>query len=112
MNKKQSYFQKYVLISMILNGRVVPLPSYRAAMIPRAVKRLCADYTAIETLCQNKESGTDIADAVLRHLEQHRRTFEVDGNVGLVKRLVRKLRENSVLKVAKVCAFIIFVMCC
>lgn len=62
---------------MILNGRVVPLPSYRAAMIPRAVKRLCADYTAIETLCQNKESGTDIADAVLRHLEQHRRTFEV-----------------------------------
>uniref|UniRef100_A0A0M3IWW0 SOCS box domain-containing protein n=1 Tax=Ascaris lumbricoides TaxID=6252 RepID=A0A0M3IWW0_ASCLU len=58
---------KYVLISMILNGRVVPLPSYRAAMIPRTVKRLCADYTAIETLCQNKESGTDIADAVLRH---------------------------------------------
>uniref|UniRef100_F1L4N2 COP9 signalosome complex subunit 3 n=1 Tax=Ascaris suum TaxID=6253 RepID=F1L4N2_ASCSU len=94
-------YKKYVLISMILNGRVVPLPSYRAAMIPRTVKRLCADYTAIETLCQNKESGTDIADAVLRHLEQHRRTFEVDGNVGLVKRLVRKLRENSVLKVAK-----------
>lgn len=73
---KQFRFQKYVLISMILYGKVIALPSYRAAMIPRTVKRLCADYTAVETLSQNKEHGPDVAGALLQHLEQHRAVFE------------------------------------
>ncbi|KHN80873.1 COP9 signalosome complex subunit 3 [Toxocara canis] len=94
-------YKKYVLISMILYGKVIALPSYRAAMIPRTVKRLCADYTAVETLSQNKERGPDVAGALLQHLEQHRAVFEADGNVGLMKRLIRKIRENSVLKIAK-----------
>uniref|UniRef100_A0A0M3JYK4 COP9 signalosome complex subunit 3 n=1 Tax=Anisakis simplex TaxID=6269 RepID=A0A0M3JYK4_ANISI len=94
-------YKKYILISMILFDQISPLPSYRSSLIPRNVRKLCADYTSIETICQNNDHGPDVALSLIKHLEQHRKTFEMDGNVGLVKRLIRKIRENSILKIAK-----------
>lgn len=68
--------QKYVLLSLLLHEKIVPLPNYRSAAIVRNVAASCTKYTGLERIFNNEEEDYDKANAVLEYLEAHRATFE------------------------------------
>ncbi|VDN90728.1 unnamed protein product [Brugia pahangi] len=89
-------YKTYVLLSLLLHGKILRLSNYRSPVITRSIIPLCPDYSALERICDNEEENFDKASAILEYLETHYATFEKDKTVGLVKLVVRSIRENSV----------------
>uniref|UniRef100_A0A915Q819 COP9 signalosome complex subunit 3 n=1 Tax=Setaria digitata TaxID=48799 RepID=A0A915Q819_9BILA len=89
-------YKTYVLLSLLLHGKAVRLSNYRSPVMTRSIIPLCPDYTALERICDNEEENFDKASAILEYLEAHYISFEKDKTVGLVKLVVRSIRENSV----------------
>ncbi|EFO24312.1 hypothetical protein LOAG_04179 [Loa loa] len=89
-------YKIYVLLSLLLYGKTLRLSNYRSPVMTRSIIPLCPDYSALERICDNEEENFDKATAILEYLEAHYATFEKDNTVGLVKLVVRSIRENSV----------------
>uniref|UniRef100_A0AAF5PWM7 COP9 signalosome complex subunit 3 n=1 Tax=Wuchereria bancrofti TaxID=6293 RepID=A0AAF5PWM7_WUCBA len=89
-------YKTYVLLSLLLHGKILRLSNYRSPVMTRSIIPLCPDYSALERICDNEEENFDKASAILEYLEAHYATFEKDKTVGLVKLVVRSIRENSV----------------
>ncbi|VDK80122.1 unnamed protein product [Litomosoides sigmodontis] len=89
-------YKTYVLLSLLLHGKTLRLFNYRSPVMARSIIPLCPDYSALERICENNEENFDKATAILEYLEAHYATFEKDKTVGLVKLVVRSIRENSV----------------
>ncbi|CAG9533703.1 unnamed protein product [Cercopithifilaria johnstoni] len=89
-------YKTYVLLSLLLYGKTLRLSNYRSPVMTRSIIPYCSDYSALGRICENEEENFDKASAILEYLETHYATFEKDKTVGLVKLVVRSIRENSV----------------
>ncbi|GBP33172.1 COP9 signalosome complex subunit 3 [Eumeta japonica] len=67
-------YKKYILVSLILHGKVIPLPKYTSQVVSRFLKPLSAPYHELAT-SQNS-------------LAKHREVFVRDKNLGLVNQII------------------------
>uniref|UniRef100_A0A0N5ASI1 COP9 signalosome complex subunit 3 n=1 Tax=Syphacia muris TaxID=451379 RepID=A0A0N5ASI1_9BILA len=93
-------YKKYLLLSLILYDKVKPLPGYRATVVQK-LQKYCFEYHFFENVCISDSSNKDPAQDILNHLQSHHNVFLEDNNVGLVKRLARKMREAAIIKLSK-----------
>jgi COP9 signalosome complex subunit 3 len=75
-------YKKYIMVSLILNGKIVPIPKYSSQVITRFMKPLSHAYheTANAYL-------TGSSDEVRNVINKYRETFNRDTNMGLVKQV-------------------------
>jgi COP9 signalosome complex subunit 3 len=85
-------YKKYIMVSLILNGKIVPIPKYSSQVITRFMKPLSHAYheTANAYL-------TGSSDEVRSVINKYRDTFNRDTNMGLVKQVRANFTIFSVL---------------
>ncbi|KAL3994167.1 PCI domain family protein [Acanthocheilonema viteae] len=94
-------YKIYVLLSLLLHGKTYHLSNYRSPVMVRSIIPLCPDYSALGRICENEEENFDKASAIFEYLETHYASFEKDKTVGLVKLVVRSIRENSIKRLSE-----------
>lgn len=76
-------YKRYLFISLLVHGKVVPLPKYTSVIVNRHVRPLVTPYTDLATAF---EEGSQ--DRLRALLTQHQQSFVQDGTFGLAKQLV------------------------
>jgi len=84
-------YKKYILISLILNGQVAPLPKYVSSVVHRHIKNVCPQYQEFST-----SFSTYNSDEVHKCASTHLELFRKDGNFGLVKQSIQSLNRNNI----------------
>ena len=79
---KEAYW-KYILVSIYLHGKVVPLPKYVSAIVNRALKPLSSAYTELATAYATYDPEQLRACA-----NKHQQIFQRHSNVGMVKQVI------------------------
>ncbi|XP_014215702.1 COP9 signalosome complex subunit 3 [Copidosoma floridanum] len=84
-------YKKYILVSLILNGKVVLLPNYTSNLIKRHIKRLSQPYQELAT-----EYATNNCDEVQGVITKFGDNFSRDNNMGLVKQVLNSLYKKNI----------------
>lgn len=75
-------YKKYILVSLILHGKVIPVPKYSSQVITRFMKPLSQAYHDVATTYQSSSS-----DDLRNDMTKYRDVFIRDNNLGLVKQV-------------------------
>lgn len=89
-------YKKYILVSLILHGKVVPIPKYSSQVIARFMKPLSHAYHDLS--CAYHSSN---CDEVRNVANKYRETFIRDMNMGLVKQVVASLYKKNIQRLTK-----------
>ncbi|UYV76393.1 COPS3, partial [Cordylochernes scorpioides] len=73
-------YKKYILVALILHGKVPPLPKFTSKVVNRFIKPISKPYHELEMACSS-HSTDEVRALLTKHAEQ----FLRDKNVGLVK---------------------------
>ncbi|BFZ17392.1 hypothetical protein BsWGS_20431 [Bradybaena similaris] len=89
-------YKKFILVSLILHGKIISLPKYTAQVLQRYIKPLCQPYMDIaSTYAQN--NSADLRVIVTKHTE----VFNRDNNMGLVKQCMTSLIKKNIQRLTK-----------
>nr|CAG4648612.1 EOG090X04TU [Polyphemus pediculus] len=84
-------YKKYILVSLILHGKVEPLPKYTSQVVNRLIKPMSAIYLEIASVFgSNKPSTLETL------LNKHKETLERDCNWGLAKQVQESLYKKII----------------
>lgn len=75
-------YKKYILVSLILHGKMLPVPKYSSQVITRFMKPLSQAYHDVATTYQSASS-----DGLRNDMTKYRDVFTRDNNLGLVKQV-------------------------
>lgn len=75
-------YKKYILVSLILHGKVIPVPKYSSQVITRFMKPLSQAYHDVATTYVSSSS-----DDLRNDMTKYRDVFTRDNNLGLVKQV-------------------------
>ena len=104
-------YKKYVLVSLLVHGRVGHPPKYTSSIVQRHLKSLCPQYqefiNAFSTstlFCPTthpppiltNRTILDSTDEVHKVAEQHAEAFTKDNNFGLVKQCIQLLYRRNI----------------
>lgn len=89
-------YKKYILVSLILQGKIAPLPKYTSQVVGRFIKPLSQPYHELATACQNNHS--EIARNIIMRNQDH---FQRDNNLGLTKQVLASLYKNNIQRLTK-----------
>lgn len=89
-------FKKYILVSLILNGKIQLLPKFTSQVVARFIKPLSSPYVELAAACQ--VNNTEIARAVAM---KHEHVFIRDKNVGLVQQVLASQYKNNIQRLTK-----------
>uniref|UniRef100_A0A8D3C9G1 COP9 signalosome subunit 3 n=1 Tax=Scophthalmus maximus TaxID=52904 RepID=A0A8D3C9G1_SCOMX len=102
-------YKKYILVSLILHGKVQQLPKYTSQIVGRFIKPLSNAYHELAQV-YTTNNPAELRSVVNKHSE----TFTRDNNTGLVKQCLSSLYKKNIQRLTKVgvCLPVIhFVMC-
>ncbi|XP_020896889.1 COP9 signalosome complex subunit 3 [Exaiptasia diaphana] len=89
-------YKKFILVSLILNGKISGLPKYTSNVVQRFLKPLSSPYHELaNTYASNNPS--DLQATIAKHQE----TFARDNNVGLVKQVRSSIYKKNILRLTK-----------
>ncbi|XP_057315383.1 COP9 signalosome complex subunit 3-like isoform X2 [Hydractinia symbiolongicarpus] len=89
-------YKKYLLVSLFLHGKILPLPKYTSAVVSRYIKPLSSPYVELS------EAYSSIDQDQLRMVaNKHQAVFQRDINVGLVKQVMSSLTKKRIQKLTK-----------
>ncbi|KAM4765448.1 COP9 signalosome complex subunit 3 isoform X3 [Corvus hawaiiensis] len=89
-------YKKYILVSLILLGKVQQLPKYTSQIVGRFIKPLSNAYHELaQVYSTNKPS--ELRNLVNKHSE----TFTRDNNMGLVKQCLSSLYKKNIQRLTK-----------
>ncbi|CAG5129749.1 unnamed protein product, partial [Candidula unifasciata] len=89
-------YKKFILVSLILHGKIISLPKYTAQVLQRYIKPLCQPYMDVaNTYTQN--NSADLRVIVAKHTE----VFNRDNNMGLVKQCTTSLIKKNIQRLTK-----------
>lgn len=89
-------YKKYILVSLLLNGKVQNIPKYASQVVTRFIKPLSQPYHELaNAFCSN--ISAELCAAVTKHQE----TFTRDHNLGLVKQVVSMLHKKNIQRLTK-----------
>lgn len=89
-------YKKYILISLILHGKVVPIPKYSSQVISRFMKPLSHAYHDLSSAYNSSNS-----DEVRNVINKYRDSFIRDTNMGLVKQVISSLYKKNIQRLTK-----------
>ncbi|CAB3376108.1 Hypothetical predicted protein [Cloeon dipterum] len=89
-------YKKYILVSLVLHGKVNTLPKYTSQAMMRFIKPLSQTYMDIAN-AYSSNSITDVQAAV----NKHREILERDNNLGLAKQVVASLTKKNIQRLTK-----------
>ncbi|KAJ8688230.1 hypothetical protein QAD02_024025 [Eretmocerus hayati] len=84
-------YKKYILVSLILNGKVVALPNYTSNLVKRHIKRLSQPYQELASAF-----ATNNCDDVQTVITKYQENFTRDTNMGLVKQVRNNLYKKNI----------------
>ncbi|XP_047233339.1 COP9 signalosome complex subunit 3 isoform X2 [Girardinichthys multiradiatus] len=89
-------YKKYILVSLILHGKVQQLPKYTSQIVGRFIKPLSNAYHELAQVYSTNNP------AELRGLvNKHGETFTRDNNTGLVKQCLSSLYKKNIQRLTK-----------
>lgn len=89
-------YKKFILVSLILHGKVPILPKYTSPVVSRFIKPLSSAYSDLGTACATN-SPTDIRVVLDKHAEQ----FSNDKNMGLAKQVLASMYRKNIQRLTK-----------
>jgi COP9 signalosome complex subunit 3 len=89
-------YKKYLLVSLLLHGKVLNLPKYTSQVVGRFIKPLSQAYNELAT-----GYATNNPDEVRAMINKHQDTFSRDNNVGLVKQCLASLYKKNIQRLTK-----------
>lgn len=89
-------YKKYILISLILHGKVLPIPRYVSQVVGRFIKPLSQAYHELANVYATN-STEELRQIVTKYAE----TFTRDDNMGLAKQVVASLYKKNIQRLTK-----------
>lgn len=89
-------YKKYILVSLILHGKIVAIPKYSSQVISRFMKPLSHAYHELANAY-----GTTQTEDVRQVVTKYRETFVRDTNLGLVKQVTASLYKKNIKRLTK-----------
>lgn len=84
-------YKKYILVSLILNGKISTIPKYSSQVISRFIKPLSHPYHELASAY-----GTSQSEELRNVTNKFRDVFVRDGNFGLVKQVAASLYKKNI----------------
>ncbi|XP_050394557.1 COP9 signalosome complex subunit 3 [Patella vulgata] len=89
-------YKKFILVALILHGKIPLLPKYTSQVVIRYIKPLCQLYHDLSNAyCGNRSN--DLRAIVTKHTE----TINRDKNMGLVKQCINSLFKKNIQRLTK-----------
>uniref|UniRef100_A0A3P8QQI2 COP9 signalosome complex subunit 3 n=1 Tax=Astatotilapia calliptera TaxID=8154 RepID=A0A3P8QQI2_ASTCA len=89
-------YKKYILVSLILHGKVQQLPKYTSQIVGRFIKPLSNAYHELAQV-YTTNNPAELRSLVNKHSE----TFTRDNNTGLVKQCLSSLYKKNIQRLTK-----------
>ncbi|XP_074649374.1 COP9 signalosome complex subunit 3-like [Tubulanus polymorphus] len=89
-------YKKYILVALILHGKIPCLPKYTSQVVGRYIKPLCQGYQDI-SVAYASNNPTDLQAQVNKHQD----TIIRDSNMGLVKQCISSLYKKNIQRLTK-----------
>jgi len=89
-------YKKYILISLILHGKLKNLPKYTSQIITRMLKQMIPHYTELVSAY-----STFSIHKINLVISEYREQFTSDTNMGLVKQCVASLYKKNIQRLTK-----------
>uniref|UniRef100_A0A8B9JVF9 COP9 signalosome complex subunit 3 n=1 Tax=Astyanax mexicanus TaxID=7994 RepID=A0A8B9JVF9_ASTMX len=90
-------YKKYILVSLILHGKVQQLPKYTSQIVGRFIKPLSNVYHELAQVYATNNPA-ELRNVVNKHSE----TFTRDNNTGLVKQCLSSLYKKNIQRLTKI----------
>ncbi|XP_012871793.1 PREDICTED: COP9 signalosome complex subunit 3 [Dipodomys ordii] len=90
-------YKKYILVSLILLGKVQQLPKYTSQIVGRFIKPLSNAYHELAQV-YSTNNPSELQNLVNKHSE----TFTRDNNMGLVKQCLSSLYKKNIQRLTKI----------
>lgn len=84
-------YKKYILVSLILEGKISSIPKYSSQVISRFVKPLSHAYIDLASAYETSQSE-EVHNVIIKH----RDVFVRDVNLGLVKQVAASLYKKNI----------------
>jgi COP9 signalosome complex subunit 3 len=84
-------YKKYILLSLLVHGKVLSLPRYTSSVVQRYHKTSFPQYHEFATAF-----GTHSTDDIHKCAEVHAEVFHKDKNFGLVKQCIQSLYSKNI----------------
>ncbi|XP_063235012.1 COP9 signalosome complex subunit 3 isoform X1 [Bacillus rossius redtenbacheri] len=88
-------YKKYILVSLILHGKLQPLPKYTSQVVGRFIKPLSQPYLDLSAAY-----GTNLPE-LRAVVNKYQETFSRDSNAGLCKQVVASLYKKNIQRLTK-----------
>jgi len=89
-------YKKYVLVALILDGKVPSLPKYTSQVVNRFIKPLSQSYTDLVSAYASNN-----AEELTAVINKYTEVFTRDTNIGLVKQCVSSLHKKNIQRLTK-----------
>lgn len=89
-------YKKYILVSLILHGKILNLPRYTSQVVNRYIKPLSLPYQELATAYQ-----TNNCEEVLTVIRKYQELFVREHNSGLVKQVLSFLYKKNIQRLTK-----------
>lgn len=89
-------YKKYILVSLILHGKVLPIPKYSSQVISRFMKPLSHAYHELANAY-----GTTLSEELRTVATKYRENYVRDTNLGLVKQVASSLYKKNIQRLTK-----------
>lgn len=89
-------YKKYILVSLILHGKILPIPKYSSQVISRFMKPLSHAYHELAT-AYSKALIEDVRNTITKYRDVYVR----DNNMGLVKQVAASLYKKNIQRLTK-----------
>lgn len=89
-------YKKYILISLILHGKLKGLPKYTSQIVTRHIRQMVPQYTELVTAY-----STYSIHKINQVVNEYRSQFIADSNLGLVKQCVASLYKKNIQRLTK-----------
>lgn len=89
-------YKKFILVSLLLHGKVQPIPKYSSKVVTRFIKPLSQPYNDLANAFVNNNS-TELTNIISKNTE----VFTRDHNMGLVKQVSSVLYKKNIQRLTK-----------
>lgn len=89
-------YKKYILVSLILHGKVLNIPKYTSQVVGRFIKPLSQAYHDLATAY-----ATNNSDELRTAINKYQESFARDSNTGLTKQVIASLYKKNIQRLTK-----------
>ncbi|GLH13780.1 hypothetical protein R5R35_008973 [Gryllus longicercus] len=89
-------YKKYILVSLILHGKVLNIPKYTSQVVGRFIKPLSQAYHDLATAYTTNNS-----DELRTTINKYQESFARDSNTGLTKQVIASLYKKNIQRLTK-----------